>query len=35
MDVRIGNYAILDMEQIESLEKIQYIENQEYLFEGY
>ena len=35
IDVDIGNYAILDMEHSESLEKIQDTENQEYMFEGY
>jgi hypothetical protein len=35
IDVGIGNYAILDMEHIEILEKIQDTENQEHLFEGY
>jgi ribonuclease HI len=35
IDVGIGNYSILDMEHIESLEKFQYMENQEHLFEGY
>jgi hypothetical protein len=35
IDVGIRNYVILDMEQIEILEKIQYMENQEHLFEGY
>jgi hypothetical protein len=35
IDVRIGNYVILDMEHSESLEQIQDTENQEYLFEGY
>jgi hypothetical protein len=29
------NYAILDMEHIEILEKIQDMENQEHQFEGY
>jgi hypothetical protein len=35
IDVGIGNYAILHMEHIEILEKIQYMENQENSFEGY
>jgi hypothetical protein len=35
IDVGIGNYAILDMEHNESLEKFQDTENQESLFEGY
>jgi hypothetical protein len=35
IDARIGNYVILDMEQIEYLEKIQDMENQEHQFEGY
>jgi hypothetical protein len=35
IDVGIGNYAILDMEHIEILEKIQEMENQEHPFEGY
>jgi hypothetical protein len=35
IDIGIENYAILDMEHNESLEKIQDMENQESLFEGY
>jgi hypothetical protein len=35
IDVGIGNYVILDMEHIESLKKIQDMENQEHPFEGY
>jgi hypothetical protein len=35
IDDRIGNYAILDMEYIEILEKLQDTEDQEHLFEGY
>jgi hypothetical protein len=35
IDAGIENYAILDMEQTEILEKIQGMENQENLFEGY
>jgi hypothetical protein len=35
IDVGIGNYAILDMEHLESLEKIQDTEDQEHLFEVY
>jgi hypothetical protein len=35
IDGGIGNYAILDMEQIEILEKIQDTENQYHMFEGY
>jgi hypothetical protein len=35
IDTGIGNYAILDMEQTEILEKIQGMENQENLFEGF
>jgi hypothetical protein len=35
IDAGIGNYAILDMEQMEILEKIYDTENQENSFEGY
>jgi ribonuclease HI len=35
IDARIGNYAILDMEHGEILEKIQDTDNKEHLFEGY
>jgi hypothetical protein len=35
IDARIGNYVILDMEHIESLEKIKDMKNQEHRFEGY
>jgi hypothetical protein len=35
IDVGIGNYAILDMEHIEILEKMRDTESQEHKFEGY
>jgi hypothetical protein len=35
IDVRIGNYTILDMEHSEILKKIQYMGNEKYMFECY
>jgi len=35
IDAEIGNYAILDMEHSEILEKIQETDDQEHSFEGY
>jgi hypothetical protein len=35
IDIGIGNYAILDMEQIEDMEQVQDMENQKHHFEGY
>jgi ribonuclease HI len=35
MDVGIGNYTIVDIENNETMDKLQDMENQEYLFEGY
>jgi hypothetical protein len=35
MDVGIGNYAILDMEQNEILERVQGLGSKEFFFEGY